>query len=131
MGSKATADETTMRAVLLELRERGVPFVDSLTIGNSVCRRVADELGVPCAVRNAEFLDNSRASRAIRTQLQAACHMARTNGLAITIGHFHPAMLEVLGDFDFGEVELVPVTHLFETAAPDARMPGAEEAREQ
>jgi len=136
MGSKATADEATVRAVLLELREQGVPFVDSLTIGNSVCRRVADELGVPCAVRNAAFLDNSRARKAIRARLQAACQVARTEGLAITIGHFHPAMLEVLAEFDFGEVELVPVTHLFETAAPQApigvaRMPGAEEVREQ
>jgi polysaccharide deacetylase 2 family uncharacterized protein YibQ len=137
MGSKATADEATMRAVLLELRERGLPFVDSLTIGTSVCRRVAGELGVPCAVRNAAFLDNSRAPKAMRERLQAACRTARTEGLAITIGHFHPAMLEVLSDFDFGEVELIPVTQLFETAAPAAgRRPegsirGAEEAREQ
>ncbi len=117
MGSKATADEQTMRAVLLELRAHGLPFVDSLTIGDSVCRRVADELGVPCAVRNADFLDNSRARTAIRGRLQKACRVARSQGLAIAIGHFHPSTLEVLSDFDFGEVELVPVTHLFEAAA--------------
>ncbi|MBN1917337.1 MAG: divergent polysaccharide deacetylase family protein [Verrucomicrobia bacterium] len=120
MGSKATADRATMRAVLLELGEHGVPFVDSLTCGNSVCRLVAGELGVPFAVRNAEFLDNSRARRAIRVQLEAACRMASRDGLAITIGHYHRAMLAELGEFDFGDVVLVSVEELFRsrTAGP-------------
>jgi polysaccharide deacetylase 2 family uncharacterized protein YibQ len=121
MGSKATADEATMRATLLELRDCGLPFVDSLTIPDSVCRQVAGELGVPCAVRNAAFLDNSRSRPAIRQRLREACRLARHSGLAITIGHFYPSTLEVIGTFDFGDVEVVPVTDLFDTAAPAIR----------
>ena len=113
MGSKATADEATMRAVLLELREHGLPFVDSVTCGNSVGRRIAVELGVSCAWRNAEFLDNSRTRRAIRAQLEEACRVAHRSGLAITIGHYHPAMLAELSEFDFGDVALVSVAEVF------------------
>jgi polysaccharide deacetylase 2 family uncharacterized protein YibQ len=120
MGSKATADEATVHAVLLELRAHGLPFVDSLTHPKSVCARVAEELGVPCAVRNAAFLDNSAAPRAIRKRLEEACRVARRDGLAVTIGHFRASTLEVLGSFDFGDVELVAVTELFDTAAQAA-----------
>jgi len=120
MGSKATADEATMRAVLLELRAHDLPFVDSLTIPNSVCRRVAAELDVPCAVRNAAFLDNSRSATAIRQRLHDACELARRSGLAITIGHFCPSTLEVLSTFEFGDVEVIPVTDLFDAQAPTA-----------
>jgi len=113
MGSKATADEQTVRAVVKELKAHGLPLVDSLTNPKSVCRRVADELDVPCAVRNAVFLDNSRARRAILERLEQACRTARRQGVAITIGHFHPSMLEVLSEFDFEDVDLIPVTRLF------------------
>ncbi len=132
MGSKATADEPTMRAALLELRACGLPFVDSLTIPNSVCRPVAAELGVPCAVRNAAFLDNSRSRTVIRQRLHEACRLARRNGLAITIGHFYPSTLEVLSTFDFGDVEVVPVTDLFGAEAPAmCRAAGSKEEVDQ
>jgi len=121
MGSKATADEQTVRSVVKELRAHGLPFVDSLTHPKSVCCRVAAELGVPCAVRNAAFLDNSRAPKAIRKRLEQACRKACRQGCAVAIGHFHRSMLEVLSEFDFGDVELVPVTSLFEAETRVAR----------
>jgi len=126
MGSKATADEQTMRGFLLELKARDLPFVDSVTSPKSVCGRVATELGVRYVARNAVFLDNSRARKAVRKRLRQACRTARVQGAAITIGHFCPSTLEVLSAFDFGEVELVPVTQLIEECGPVARASSAQ-----
>jgi len=56
MGSMATQDVPTMRAVLGEVGRRGMFFFDSRTTGRSVAARVARELSVSC-VTNDLFLD--------------------------------------------------------------------------
>ena len=114
-GSKATADEATMRIVLQELKKQKLFFVDSRTNSKSVARDVAKKLGVPTA-RNDIFLDNSSDPEAIRRQIYKACDMAEKNGSAVAICHVRPGTVKAWQQY--GEeikatgIKLVPVTSL-------------------
>ena len=98
MGSAATADEPTMRALMTELAARDLLFLDSLTTAHSVAYRTARSLGLPAA-RNRIFLDHDHQDRGnIRERLQTLVRSARATGFAIGIGHLHPATLQVLSE---------------------------------
>lgn len=104
MGSRATADGETMRAVMKALGPRGAYFLDSRTTAESVAERSARAAGVPALRRNV-FLDVVDEPTAVRAALREALAMARSEGSAIAIGHVHPVTLEVLavelhGDLD-------------------------------
>ena len=62
MGSKATADEAVMSAVLGFLKREGKFFVDSRTTADTVGPRVARELGVPLLQRDV-FIDDEHFGR--------------------------------------------------------------------
>jgi polysaccharide deacetylase 2 family uncharacterized protein YibQ len=96
MGSKATADPATMRAVLGVLRGDGLYFLDSRTTPETVGERTALEMGVPTLHRDV-FLDVVGEPEAIRRALRQAVARARSEGVAVAIGHVHPITLEVLG----------------------------------
>jgi polysaccharide deacetylase 2 family uncharacterized protein YibQ len=115
MGSKGTADERVMRAVLREVKARGLLWVDSRTSLQTVGARLAGEMGVPAAERQV-FLDNEDAPEAIRVQVARLIEIARRDGQAIAIGHAHrqtaQVLREMLGEFDRLGIELVPVSTL-------------------
>ena len=97
MGSAATADRRVMQSVLRALRD-GMYFVDSRTIGGSVAAQVARELNVPSAARSV-FLDDGNITEAtVRKQLDALAAAAKRNGVAVGIGHPHPATMRVLAE---------------------------------
>ena len=96
MGSRFTADAAGMTWVLEELKKRGLLFLDSRTIGNSVGIEVARKLGVPHAGRDV-FLDNELDAHAIAARLAEVEEIARQHGSAIAIGHPHDVTLDVLG----------------------------------
>lgn len=114
-GSKATADEATMRTVLQELKKQKLFFVDSRTNSKSVARDTAKKLGVPTA-RNDIFLDNSSNPENIRRQIYKACEMAEKNGSAIAICHVRPGTVKAWQQYgnEIREtgIRLVPVTEL-------------------
>jgi polysaccharide deacetylase 2 family uncharacterized protein YibQ len=95
MGSRATADPSSMLRVLQEVRRRGLSFVDSRTSPLSVGDGLADQLGIPHAARDV-FLDNVPTTSAVLRQLAEAEHLARRRGHAVAIGHPYPATLSVL-----------------------------------
>lgn len=95
MGSLFTRSREGMGLVLAELRRRGVMFLDSRTVADSVGARVASELGVPNLARDV-FLDNDPAPAAIEAQLQELERIARERGYAIAIGHPYPSTLAAL-----------------------------------
>lgn len=115
MGSKGTADERVMRAVLRVVRERNLLFVDSVTSSRTVAGRVAKEMGVRTASRQI-FLDNENESGAIRVQLRRAIAFTRRRGSAVAIGHAQrltaQVLKEMLGEFDTAGIQLVPVSAL-------------------
>jgi uncharacterized protein len=95
MGSVVTQDTAIMRALLITIKERGLFFVDSLTISNSVCGEVASEVDVPFEVRDV-FLDNEQTYAYISGQLDELIMTARRHGKAIGICHPHPVTAQVL-----------------------------------
>ena len=60
-----------MRLVLTELKHRGLLFLDSRTIGNSVGDKVAAQVGVPFAQRDV-FLDNVQSAQEVEARLAEA-----------------------------------------------------------
>ncbi len=86
MGSRATQDEDIMQAVLEELHQRGLFFLDSRTTHLSAAPRVAAEVGIPFMERDV-FLDHDPQREAIEAALHQALTVAETQGHAVMIGH--------------------------------------------
>ncbi len=113
MGSKGTADERVMRAILDVAKERGLIFIDSVTTPRSVAARVAREMRVPTAARDV-FLDNENDPEAIRERLKLLITFAKRRGTAVAIGHAHRLtariLAEMLPEFDRERIDIVPVS---------------------
>lgn len=95
MGSRFTAWEPGMAMVMEELKRRGLLFVDSRTIGDSVADHVAERYAVPHADRDV-FLDNDEDGAAVAERLTELEAVARRRGMAIGIGHPHDGTLAAL-----------------------------------
>jgi hypothetical protein len=95
MGSLATADIATMRAVLAAAQARGLAFIDSRTTPASVVESQAAIIGVPVASRDV-FLDNEADAGAIRMRLEELKRLARAHGQALAIGHVQTPGLAAL-----------------------------------
>lgn len=115
MGSRGTADERVMRAVLGVAQAKGLIFVDSVTTSRSVGARLAGEMRVKAASR-AVFLDNENEAAAIRAQLRRLITLAGSRGEVVAIGHAQrltaQVLQEMLAEFDRAGVELVPISAL-------------------
>jgi polysaccharide deacetylase 2 family uncharacterized protein YibQ len=123
MGSRFTQSREGMRLVLQELKNRGLLFVDSRTIGDSVGGKLAAELGVPHADRDI-FLDNEQDAGAVDLQLARAEEVARRRGYAIAIGHPHDGTIAALARWLPGLARrgfvLVPVSAIVKRAVGPA-----------
>lgn len=117
MGSRLSADERSMRAILSVLAERRLFFLDSRTSAQSVGYRVASTLGVPAAERQV-FLDPDPRPEAIRGQFARLLGLARQRGSAIAIGHPLPETLEALAEeipkAQAAGYQFVPVSYLLD-----------------
>lgn len=115
MGSKGTADERVMRAVLEVAKSHGLIFVDSVTSPHSLGARLATEMQIRTASR-AVFLDNQNKTDAIRAQIRRLITLVLERKEAVAIGHatrLTPRVLkEMLVEFDRNDIELVPVSAL-------------------
>jgi polysaccharide deacetylase 2 family uncharacterized protein YibQ len=120
MGSRFTESRDSMRVVIEELKSRGLLFVDSRTIGDSVGGKVAAELGVPHVDRDV-FLDNEQSAAAVDQQLARTEEVARRRGWAVAIGHPHPATIAALARWLPGLAQrgfvLVPVSTIVRRTA--------------
>jgi uncharacterized protein len=94
MGSAFTRDAAAMAVVAQVLAERGVAFVDSRTIAESVAGEATRKAGVPTLVREV-FLDHDADPAAIERELDRAAELSRDHPV-IAIGHPGPALVEVL-----------------------------------
>ncbi|WP_445678427.1 divergent polysaccharide deacetylase family protein [Radicibacter daui] len=95
MGSRFTADSAHMAPVLEEVARRGLFFIDSKTIGNSVGRKVAERIGMMFAERDV-FIDDDMSPAKVEGQLAIIERVARKYGSAIAIGHPHDVTREAL-----------------------------------
>ncbi len=116
MGSKATQDERVMSRVLSAVQSRGLFFLDSKTMPDTVVGTVAHRLAVPHAARSGEFLDDGGVTRRARSILLALGREAVREGSAIAIGHPHPgtarAIAQALPELKAMGVRIVPVSDL-------------------
>jgi uncharacterized protein len=96
MGSRATADVPTMRALMTALRKRELLFVDSQTTPRSVGRQMAREAGVWCIANDLFLDDKEEGVEQVEANLQRLATLARRRGLAVGIGHPHPETLAAL-----------------------------------
>ena len=119
MGSLLTRHPGHMDWLMQVLAEHGdLYFVDSRTTAESVALRVAMERRVPCVDRDV-FLDNEPGDPAyVSRQFDRLIAIARRRGMAVGIGHPHPATLEVLesrlSELRAQGIELVPVSELLD-----------------
>ncbi len=95
MGSRFTTDLDSMRVVMDVLKERGLFFLDSRTVGGTKGPEAALTAGVPFLERNV-FLDNINDTAAVNTRLAELEKVALTHGFAIGIGHPRDATAEAL-----------------------------------
>ena len=115
MGSKFTENEELMRLVMLNLKNKGLFWVDSLTTPNSMGYSLAKEEGVKVARRDV-FLDNKKKGKSyVVSQLKKLISKAEKNGYAIGICHPYPQTIQALSEeipkFN-GNVEITPVKSL-------------------
>jgi len=98
MGSKLSEDAASMAIMLAELRDRGLLYLDSVTVAGSLGLPIARALGVPATRRNV-FIDNDLNVDAIKAQLAVVERLARKRGYAVAIGHPHEATIAALADW--------------------------------
>ncbi|MGB9067010.1 MAG: divergent polysaccharide deacetylase family protein [Candidatus Acidiferrales bacterium] len=94
-GSRATADDLLMQALMPDLRARNLFFIDSRTTAATVAYSTAEKDGVPAASRKV-FLDDTPTQEAVLAQLELAAKDAYREGSAIAIGHPHRVTIAVL-----------------------------------
>jgi len=95
MGSKFSRSVEGMSLVMQALRDRGLLFLDSRTIADSVGTKEAAAYGVPHADRDV-FLDDDQSPAKIDEMLAELERIARKRGYAVGIGHPHPTTIEAL-----------------------------------
>jgi polysaccharide deacetylase 2 family uncharacterized protein YibQ len=116
-GSRTTEDAGMMSVILAALKDRGLYFIDSLTVSGSVAYETARRMGVPAAERRV-FLDGDPSEGAIRRRIVELFRAARAGGRAVGIGHARRETFQALGKYlslaaDYG-VRLVPASAIVE-----------------
>lgn len=126
MGSRFTEDAGGVGALMAELREHGLFWLDSRTTAATVGLAAARSHGVPAIERDV-FIDAEVSEDFIRGQLRKLIETARVRGSAVGIGHPHPetlaALREMRAELIGSGVTLVPVSALAPTAAPAVSAP--------
>jgi polysaccharide deacetylase 2 family uncharacterized protein YibQ len=126
MGSDLTANREALQPIMAEIKRRGLWFLDSRTIGNSVAGPLAEEMGVPYASRDV-FLDNAASVQSVLMQLKELEKIARHRGYAVGIGHPHEATITALQQWlpqvQAHGVEIVPLSTIIAQRYPDAVIP--------
>ena len=95
MGSRVTADRTTLIPVAEELAARHLFFFDSRTTPDTQVVPVARAFGVASTGRDV-FLDDEQTADAVGAQLMELEARARAQGVAVAIGHPHAVTLAAL-----------------------------------
>ena len=119
MGSAIMEDARSLSAVMEVLKEKGVPFVDSMTTAKSLGKAVAAEKGVALLERDV-FLDSTDSVVVVKDNLRKAGEIALERGAAIAIGHVGPeggkitaqAIKEVAPELERAGITFVTVSEL-------------------
>ncbi|HUL30378.1 MAG TPA: divergent polysaccharide deacetylase family protein [Thermodesulfobacteriota bacterium] len=117
MGSRLMEDPEKIKTVFLELKKRGLFFLDSRTTPQSIGLQVAQSVGLKATERSI-FIDNSSADEDIKQQLERLIQLSLSKGKAIGIGHPHAATIkslkEMIPKMEEMGIELVPLSGVME-----------------
>lgn len=94
-GSKFTSDRDSMEKLIRVLKQEGIQFVDSRTIGKTKVPEVSVALGMRYIGRDV-FLDHQDGVRNVKRQIKEAVEKAKEHGTAIAIGHPRPDTIQAL-----------------------------------
>jgi polysaccharide deacetylase 2 family uncharacterized protein YibQ len=119
MGSAIMEDGRSLSAVLETLQERNMLFVDSVTTGKSLGRKIAGEKGVTFLARDV-FLDSTDDVNVVKANLRKAAEVSLEKGYALAIGHVGPeggmvtvqAIRELIPELEAAGVTFVTVSQL-------------------
>ncbi len=115
MGSQFTTDAAGLGALMAEIKEHGLFWLDSRTTSGTRGVEVAHAAGVPALERDV-FIDAEVNVDFIRRQVHKLIETARVHGTAVGIGHPHPETIAVLRELRAellaSGVTLVPVSAL-------------------
>jgi polysaccharide deacetylase 2 family uncharacterized protein YibQ len=117
MGSRLMEDSEKMKIIFLELKRRGLFFLDSRTTPQTIGLQVAQSVGLKAMERNI-FIDNSSTEEDIKRQLEQLIELSLSKGKAIGIGHPHPSTLksikEMIPKMKEKGIEVVPLSEVME-----------------
>ena len=115
MGSRFTEDAAGLGALMAEIKEHGLFWLDSRTTPGTRGMEAAHAAGVPALERDI-FIDAEVNADFIRRQVRRLIETARVHGTAVGIGHPHLETIAVLrelrGELLASGVTLVPVAAL-------------------
>lgn len=114
MGSRFTADTAGMQVALTEFKRHGLFFLDSLTTGKSVAKKVARSADIDLYIRDV-FIDNVKDVNAIILQLKKAENVSLKQGFSIAIGHPYKETLSALqqwGTRRNPSIKVIPLSEL-------------------
>jgi hypothetical protein len=94
-GSKFTSDEAAMDRLICVMKDNGLIFVDSRTIGASKAKSVESKYGLRYLGRDV-FLDHEDGVANVKKQIRDAVAIAKRHGSAIAIGHPRPDTIQAL-----------------------------------
>ena len=117
MGSAATGDRRVMTVLLKDLKGRGLFFVDSYVVPETVTAEIAKEIQIPFAKRDV-FIDNRMNLLLIKGQLEEAKRIALSRGTAVVIGHDRKMTLQAIKEvapvFEAAGIQFVLVKDVVE-----------------
>jgi polysaccharide deacetylase 2 family uncharacterized protein YibQ len=113
MGSKFTANKSSMQKLLKSLKKHNIGFIDSRTTAKTTSLLVGKSLGIKVLQRDI-FLDNKKEVDYIKNQIKKAIQIAKNSGFAISICHPHKETLIALKESKniLKDVELVYINNL-------------------
>ena len=115
-GSGFTSDFKSTLALLAELKNSEIYFIDSLTTNKSTVLDASKKLGLKYAYRDV-FLDNEQNVSKILKMINNAVAVAKKDGVAIAICHPYKSTFEALKIAQkdaFNGIELVYVDKIYE-----------------
>jgi polysaccharide deacetylase 2 family uncharacterized protein YibQ len=117
MGSRLMEDPEKIRIVFLELKRRGLFFLDNRTSPRTVGLEVAQSLGLKATERSL-FIDHISDEKEIKENLEQLIQFSLSTGKGIGIGHPHSSTLkslkEMISKMKENGIEIVPLSAVME-----------------
>jgi polysaccharide deacetylase 2 family uncharacterized protein YibQ len=95
MGSLLTQQKLPMTALMNEIKQHQLFFIDSRTSSDSLAQSIATAKHVPNDRRHV-FIDHLHTQEFMQQQFERLIHIAKTQGTAIGIAHPHPETIVFL-----------------------------------